>query len=381
MTMPRRKKAPFYAELPVLDVKLALQRALPFIDSGGKLPVLACVLMTAGEDRLTIEATDLHASGRFGIDMPGIAEGQVVVDAKPLTAFVATLGSDSENTLLLTGRGKGDGLIVARDGATMTLMGLPPGDFPQLQPSDGEPLVMNMPADELRDLLSRPLFAVGKEETRYHLCGVYLHRSGPGLRAVATDGHRLFCLERPMPDGVGDGLEQGAIVPTPVVKHLVRLLGAGDVRLTLWSDKIMVELATGRVISRLIDRTFPDYQRVIPTDAASEVRAYRASLLTALDRVATAVESNSDTVKLVIDEASIILSGSSNLAEASDTVTPQGHTGKTGKLGFKVRYLHDALSALTGDIVRIDWGKPNGPVLINDPDEPGVSQTLMPMRV
>ena len=127
-----------------------------------------------------------------------------------------------------------------------------------------------MSAEDLRRLVDKTRFAISTEETRYYLNGIYLHAAKSNgiamLRAVATDGHRLAQVESPLPEGAA-GMA-GVIIPRKTIAEIRKLIDetAEDVQIALSDTKIRFAFDGGVLTSKLIDGTFPDYQRVIPAD-------------------------------------------------------------------------------------------------------------------
>ncbi len=161
------------------------------------------------------------------------------------------------------------GVMMLRSGrSTFTLACLPPEDYPLM--AGGElPHSFPLAASELKTLIDRTRFAISTEETRYYLNGIFLHATKssdtPVLRAVATDGHRLARVEMPLPEGAA-GMP-GVIVPRKTVTELRKLIDETDqeIGVALSDTKIRFTFGDAVLTSKLIDGTFPDYDRVIPT--------------------------------------------------------------------------------------------------------------------
>jgi DNA polymerase-3 subunit beta len=143
-------------------------------------------------------------------------------------------------------------------------------DFPVIS-GDALPINFSMSVNELKGVIDRTKFAVSTEETRYYLNGVYMHAKNNGatsvLRIVATDGHRLACVESPLPEGAAN--MQGVILPRKTVGEIRKLLDDSDaetVKIGLSDSKVRFTLEDVTLASKLIDGTYPDYERVIPTN-------------------------------------------------------------------------------------------------------------------
>ena len=237
--------------------------------------------------------------------------GATTVPAHMLYDIVRKLPEGAQVSLETQGEG---GQMLIRSGRSrFTLQALPETDFPDLAAGD-LPHRFSLPAANLKSLIDKTQFAISTEETRYYLNGIYLHTlddpSGTLLRAVATDGHRLARVEMPAPEGSG-GMP-GVIVPRKAVAEIQKLVEGGE-------DEVVVELSpakvrltfggangdglgTGRVVltSKLIDGTFPDYQRVIPNGNDKRLTVERGDFARAVDRVSTISSERGRAVKLAI---------------------------------------------------------------------------------
>src|SRR5262249_42015616 len=161
-----------------------------------------------------------------------------------------------------------------------------------------------VPAMALKGIIARPRFAISNEETRYYLNGIYFHAAKAGgtdvLRGVATDGHRLARVEVPLPKGAGD--IPGVIVPRKTVGEVRKLLDESDgsVDIELSDTRSRFASASVTLVSKLIDGTFPDYERVIPTGNDKVLNVPCKEFAHAVDRVSTISTEKSRAIKLAV---------------------------------------------------------------------------------
>src|SRR4029078_11769196 len=167
-------------------------------------------------------------------------------------------------------------------------------------------------AQDLKRLIDKTRFAISTEETRFYLNGIYLHatkeRKESALRAVATDGHRLARFELELPDGASD--MPGIIVPRKTVTELRRLLDDADgaIKTALSDTKIQFTFGGVELTSKLIDGTFPDYQRVIPSGNDKSLALDSKEFSHAVDRVSTISADKTRAVKVIVGSDKITLS-------------------------------------------------------------------------
>ena len=146
--------------------------------------------------------------------------------------------------------------------------------------AEGElPTRFELPAATLRQIIDKTRFAISSEETRYYLMGIFLHVADDVLKAAATDGHRLARVTVPRPDGA-EGMPD-VIIPKKCVGELRKLLDEveGTVEVSLSPTKVRFGLGSAVLTSKLIDGTFPDYNRVIPTGERQAAEARPEELL------------------------------------------------------------------------------------------------------
>jgi DNA polymerase-3 subunit beta len=261
---------------------------------------------------------------------------------------------------------------------------LPKEDFPQMAPG-ALPHKFRLEADSLKRLIDKTRFAISTEETRFYLNGIYLHAAKSDkatvLRAVATDGHRLARFELKLPEGAAD--MPGVIVPRKTITELRRLLddAEGAIDISLSDTKIQFISDGVELTSKLIDGTFPDYQRVIPSGNDKSLALDSTEFAQAVDRVSTISADKTRAVKLSLSKDKLTLTV---VNPDSGTATEElGATYSAGPLeiGFNARYLLDITGQIEGKEVRFLLSDAGSPTLIEDTEDEGTLYVLMPMRV
>ncbi|MFQ5347915.1 MAG: DNA polymerase III subunit beta, partial [Rhodothalassiaceae bacterium] len=265
-----------------------------------------------------------------------------------------------------------------------TLACLPREDFPVM--NVGElPHRFMLPARDLKRLIDKTRFAISTEETRYYLNGIYLHVTGDGadgmLRAVATDGHRLARVERPAPGGAS-GMA-GIIVPRKTVLEIRKLIDEfdGEVEISLSDTKIRFGFDSAVVTSKLIDGTFPDYSRVIPTGNDRRLVVTARDFAEAVDRVATISSEKSRSVKLTLEAERVVLTVNSPESGTATEEVAASYEGEPMEIGFNARYLLDILDQVEGAEVELLLNDAASPTVMQDSEDGSALYVLMPMRV
>ena len=229
-------------------------------------------------------------------------------------------------------------------------------------------------------------FAISTEETRYYLNGIYLHTVedlGPSrLRAVATDGHRLGRREMDAPDGA-DGMP-GIILPRKTVSELVALLagdGKEEARIELSAAKFRIAIGDIVLTSKLIDGTYPDYQRVVPAGNANRFTLSREAFTAALDRVTTIAGDRGKAVRIAFSDSEAALECvNPDSGEANDAVPTRAAEGEAVTIGFNGRYALDIAGEIEGDDIVFHLGDAGGPAVVTGA-APDPLFVIMPMRI
>src|SRR6202035_526538 len=235
--------------------------------------------------------------------------------------------------------------------STFTLACLPPEDYPLM--AGGElPHGFTLQATELKTLIDRTRFAISTEETRYYLNGIFLHSTtssdNPVLRAVATDGHRLARVEIMLPEGAA-GMP-GVIVPRKTVTELRKLIDETEqeIGVALSETKIRFTFGDAVLTSKLIDGTFPDYDRVIPTNNDKTLEVECKPFAEAVDRVSTISTEKSRAVKLTIENGSLVVSATRPENRTAVEELEVRYLASPLEIGFNSRYLVDIAEQIDG---------------------------------
>ena len=368
--------------------RATLLKALAHIQSVAEkrntIPILANVLVAVRDGRLSLTATDMEIAIVEEVAASTSRNGAATAPAATLYEIVRKLPESAEVELDHPG---GDAQLALRAGRFATsLLVLPVEDFPSM--TAGQlPHRFHLPALVLRGLIDRTRFAISTEETRYYLNGIYLHAVAVEghrvLRAVATDGHRLARVEEPLPEGAET--IPGVIIPRKTVGELRKLLdeASGSVEIGLSDTRIQFTVGPITLTSKLIDGTFPEYDRVIPRDNDKILRVGKKDFSEAVARVAAISSERSRPVKLALQKDVLTLSASSpdqgTAVEELDGDRVQYEAGPL-EIGFQARYLNDITDQIT-DKVEFRFADGSAPTIVTDAGDESALYVLMPMRV
>src|SRR4028119_2030926 len=345
------------------------------VERRNTIPILSNVLIEAQEGGgLRLMATDLDLQINETIEANVTQAGATTVSAHTLFDIARKLPEGSQVEISAS-EGK---MQVNAGRARFNLSTLPRDEFPVIAEGD-LPTRFELPAATLRQIIDKTRFAISTEETRYYLNGIFLHVSDeaqPVLKAAATDGHRLGGGAGRRAGGGGAGAAappgpgrarvpvtrpEGAegmpdvIIPRKCVAELRKLLEEvdGTVAISLSESKIRFGLGTAILTSKLIDGTFPDYSRVIPTANDKLLRIDPRSFEEGVDRVATIASEKTRAVKMAIERDKIPLSVTSPENGTAAEEVPGDYASEGFEIGFNARYLLDILHQIEGDTVEV----------------------------
>jgi len=350
------------------------------VERRNTIPILSNVSLEAGEDGgLRLMATDLDLQIVETVEAQVADPGATTVSAHTLFDIVRKLPEGSQVELAAA-----DGrLSIVAGRYRSSLPTLPRDDFPVI--AEGElPCAFELPAATLRQIIDKTKFAISTEETRYYLNGIYVHVSDeaqPVLKAAATDGHRLARVTVARPDGA-QGMP-GVIIPRKCVTELRKLLDEvdGTVEVSLSESKIRFGLGAAVLTSKLIDGTFPDYTRVIPTGNDKLLKIDPKSFKEGVDRVSTIASERTRAVKMALERDRITLSVTSPENGTAAEEVPADYGAEGFEIGFNARYLLDILEQIEGDTVEVHLADAAAPTLLRENDKAAALYVLMPMRV
>ncbi len=346
------------------------------------IPILSNVLLKADGRKLELKATDLDIEVTESIAADVSQAGATTLPAHTLYDIIRKLSDGAQVSLETTGE---NGQLLMKSGRSrFNLQSLPDSDFPDLASGDLSHK-FTLPSGDLRKLFAKTQFAISTEETRYYLNGVFLHTTEVDghtmLRAVATDGHRLARIEVPAP--AGSAGMPGVIVPRKTVAEVLKIIEGEETTVSVELSTTKARFVFGDLvlISKLIDGTFPEYARVIPTGNDKRLIVDCAPFRNAVDRVSTISSERGRAVKLALADSKLTLSVTNPDSGSAVEELEVDYDSSPIDIGFNARYLLDITQELDSDTALFKLSDPGSPTIIQDRDGAAALYVLMPMRV
>ncbi|MFC3057534.1 DNA polymerase III subunit beta [Paenirhodobacter populi] len=360
----------------------AVAQAQSVVERRNTIPILANVLIEAEGNTVSFRATDLDIEVVDKAPAQVERPGATTVSAVMLHEIVRKLPDGA--LVVLTDDPAAGRVTIQAGRSSFNLATLPKEDFPVMATAEYA-ANFTAKAGVLRRLFDKSKFAISTEETRYYLNGVYMHVAqgdeGPVLRCVATDGHRLARIDAPLPEGAA-GMP-GVIVPRKTVNELRKLLDDDDADIAVSVSETKVRFATPAITltSKVIDGTFPDYTRVIPTGNTRRLEVDAAEFAKAVDRVATVSSERSRAVKLALDEDRLVLSVNAPDAGAAEEELAVAYGDERLEIGFNAKYLLEIASQVDRENAVFLFNSSGDPTLMREGNDTSAVYVVMPMRV
>ncbi len=351
------------------------------VDKRNALPILSNILIEAKNNELTMSSTDMDISIKESINCEVIEEGATTINAQLIYDIIKKLHDESKIEII-----SNDGKILSlRSGVSkFSLACLPKEEFPLIESKiEGHKIITK--AENIFNLIDKTKFAISNEETRYFLNGLYFsinNEDGESkLNFVGTDGHRLAKFSIANTSKSDD--VNGVIIPKKTINELYKLLSENseDIKIEINSNKIIFYIGKLIFISKLIDGTFPDYKRVIPTNNNEILTVNRSNLLSAVDRVSTIVNEKSPVIKFKLFKDLINLSTFNNDNSSATEDIEAKFAGKEIEIGFNAKYIMDMLDNLKENEIQISFLDNSSPIIAQEKSNPDLIYVLMPMRV
>lgn len=352
----------------------ALTAAVSVMERRNTIPILSNVYLAAGPDGLTVKASDLDIETTDHIAASVMASGTTTVPGAMLLDIVKKMPDGALISFEET-----DGRATIKAGRSRFHLGtLPATDYP-IMAASGYDTEFDMPAADLLRLLGRSRFAMSSEETRYYLCGIYLHIADGMLRAVATDGHRMARVDTTIPAGAGAMTD--VIIPRKTVEKFIAILkdAGGDVRVSVSQSKIRIATETTEMTSKVVDGSFPDYARIIPTGNSNRLSVDAKDMREAMDRVASILNDRTHAIKCEVRGDTVTLSAGGAGNEARDEIQT-GYDGDDLTFGFNGKYMVEILGHIP-ELATFVVKDTQTAIIVLDDDDANALMLIMPLRV
>lgn len=348
----------------------ALSLVIGRAKANNPIPILYHVRLTAGDSKLRLCATDLEAMSESHLDADVRSPGVAIIDAHRFAKLVAGFPKGAQIAI----EGSETDVTVKCSRSIYKLPSLPESDWPTME-SHSEPSQFSLDASVVRTLFETPAAAVEPPKGRVYLTGGYLHQPARGkISVVATNGHMLL-------QSIADcdfTLPIGVIVPKAAMNEIAKI-ATGTVKFECTANLIAVETEACRFTSKLIDATFPEYQRLIPTTDGACIHVEREHLIAAIRRL-DVMDEGKNTLKMDWREGGNIVVTLEDAGRGEEQIEAEIDLPSIGGIGVAPSLLLPTLEAFDGDTVRLFMTDPGNPIRIAGETD-AVVGVVMPKRM
>jgi len=369
-------------EIARQEILAALTAAVAATETKGSIPILSHLLVTHSSQTVEFTGTDSELEVRTCVTVPASLDdggyGSIAVPAAKFLDIVKNLPANADITFTLKSpTQKNSTQVEVKSGKSrFTLSTLSAEDFPSAyEISEGTTLTLS--TQVLKDALAQASYAMAQNDARYYLNGMLFDLREESVAFVATDGHRMACVQLLEPSDE----PSSHILPRNFITQLQRMLvGDEDVELRFDDSHVQVKLGNSIITSKLIDGKYPDYLGVIPKTTL-KLTCDTASLKTALKQASVLANEKYRGVRLCLSQNRLIIRSTNPDQEESEVEIAAEYDGEEMEIGFNVNYLIDALAVISTQTVEIGFINSNSSCVMTPFEVEGLQHVIMPMRL
>ncbi len=359
------------------EVVKSLNQTLGVVEKRQTLPILSNVLFEVDESSLKLTATDLESEISTTSTISNFKSGgKTTAPARKLSDLCRLLPDMTEIHFFLDG----DNLRIETESGKYNLSTLPSEDFPVFETEETQSQI-NISSQNLKTLISKTAFAMGNQDWRHYLNGLFLLIDDKTITTVATDAHRLALAHSSLNEAVSESTN--GIVPRKSINEIGKLVGEGseNVVIKLGQTSIAANVSGTTFVSKLIEGKFPDYEQVIPSGESSLLVVDRKNFSESLSRVSVLSSEKYKGVRILTKENSLNISANNPEKEQGEENVECEYKGEEIDIAFNVNYLQEILSTLDSEKIEINFFGSEKSCLITDPNSSDLKYVVMPLLI
>lgn len=371
-------------EIEKKDLVNLLSKTQNVVERRNSMPVLVNVLFEAKKGKLKVFATDLEVSLTDETPAQISEEGTLAINARNLFDIVKEL-NDGPIVLM---KKKNNWLEIKQKKSVFNLVGLSAEEYPVF-PTFKTTDFIKINAKTFAEMIERTIYSVSNDETRYHLNGVYFEKkkenSKVSFRMVATDGHRLSLVERPLEKGVEETMipTNGVIIPRKGLNEIKKILDTSvdNVEMAFEGSQLIIKCGSTILMVRLIEGKYPNYQQLIPQQMKKHASINRELFLGCIRRVSLLSNHKSKGITFNLTKGKMeITSNNPELGDAKEEIDVD-YSGEDLKIGFNAKYIMDILNSFEDQELEFALESQLSPGLIRPQNDKNYTCVVMPMRI
>ena len=359
------------------EVVKSLNQTLGVVEKRQTLPILSNVLFEVDESSLKLTATDLESEISTTSTVSNFKSGgKTTAPARKLSDLCRLMPDLAEIHFFLDG----DNLKIETESGKYNLSTLPSEDFPVFEIEDTQSQI-NISSQNLKNLITKTSFAMGNQDWRHYLNGLYMMIDDKVITTVATDAHRLAMATSSLNEASSESTS--GIVPRKSINEIGKLVGdeSENVVIQLGQTSIAANVSGTTFVSKLIEGKFPDYEQVIPSGESSLLVVDRKNFSESLSRVSVLSSEKYKGVRIITKKDSLNISANNPEKEQGEENLSCEYQGEEIDIAFNVNYLQEILSTIDSEKIEINFFGSEKSCLITDPNSENLKYVVMPLLI
>ena len=359
------------------EVVKSLNLTLGVVEKRQTLPILSNVLFEVDESSLKLTATDLESEISTTSTISNYKSGgKTTAPARKLSDLCRLMPDLAEIHFFLDG----DNLKIETESGKYNLSTLPSEDFPVFETEDTQSQI-NISSQNLKNLITKTSFAMGNQDWRHYLNGLYMMIDDKVITTVATDAHRLAMATSSLNEASSESTS--GIVPRKSINEIGKLVGdeSENVVIQLGQTSIAANVSGTTFVSKLIEGKFPDYEQVIPSGESSLLVVDRKNFSESLSRVSVLSSEKYKGVRIITKKDSLNISANNPEKEQGEENLSCEYQGEEIDIAFNVNYLQEILSTIDSEKIEINFFGSEKSCLITDPNSENLKYVVMPLLI
>ena len=359
------------------EVVKSLNQTLGVVEKRQTLPILSNILLEVDESSLKLTATDLESEISTTSTVSNYKSGgKTTAPARKLSDLCRLMPDLAEIHFFLDG----DNLKIETESGKYNLSTLPSEDFPVFEIEDTQSQI-NISSQNLKNLITKTSFAMGNQDWRHYLNGLYMMIDDKVITTVATDAHRLAMATSSLNEASSESTS--GIVPRKSINEIGKLVGdeSENVVIQLGQTSIAANVSGTTFVSKLIEGKFPDYEQVIPSGESSLLVVDRKNFSESLSRVSVLSSEKYKGVRIITKKDSLNISANNPEKEQGEENLSCEYQGEEIDIAFNVNYLQEILSTIDSEKIEINFFGSEKSCLITDPNSENLKYVVMPLLI
>ena len=359
------------------EVVKSINLTLGVVEKRQTLPILSNVLFEVDESSLKLTATDLESEISTTSTISNFKSGgKITAPARKLSDLCRLMPDLAEIHFYLDG----DNLKIETESGKYNLSTLPSEDFPVFETEDTQSQI-NISSQNLKNLITKTSFAMGNQDWRHYLNGLYMMIDDKVITTVATDAHRLAMATSSLNEALSESTS--GIVPRKSINEIGKLVGdeSENIVIQLGQTSIAANVSGTTFVSKLIEGKFPDYEQVIPSGESSLLVVDRKNFSESLSRVSVLSSEKYKGVRIITKKDSLNISANNPEKEQGEENLSCEYQGEEIDIAFNVNYLQEILSTIDSEKIEINFFGSEKSCLITDPNSENLKYVVMPLLI